>query len=370
MTQAPVMSLSKGVIPVGHALSMSSASNVPIYYTINGSDPRRPAGSDPSLSADAKIYDEAIVIETSREIRARAFNGTEWSALTEALFITGIPASANTLVISEIMYHASSGMDLDFIEVMNISTAKTIDLTNVRFTDGIRFTFPTGTTLAPLGRLVLVENEIAFAAHYGSAIHIAGQYTGKLDNGGEQIELLDWQGDVIKAFDYADSGKWPASADGEGSSLRLLTPLENPPHSDPESWSASSLIGGTPGGPDVFGFSGNPKSDLDGDGISRLLEYAFGFSDSVPNSDSMIRFALEGEFPSFSFQRALGTTDVTLWVEWSENLEQWESGEDFVRLVSEETNKDGTRTVVYRTTRSLKTAPTQFLRLRAEQIEP
>ena len=370
MTQAPVMSLSNGVIPVGHTLTMTSASNDPIYYTINGSDPRRPAGSDPSISADAKIYNEALGFETSSEIRARAFNGTEWSALTEALFITGIPASANTLVISEIMYHASSGTALDFIEVMNISTSKTIDLTNVRFTDGVGFTFPTGTTLAPLSRLVLVENEIAFTARYGSAINIAGQYAGRLDNGGEQIELLDWQGDMIKAFDYGNGGKWPVSADGEGSSLRLLTPLENPPHSNPEFWGASSLIGGTPGMPDVLGFSGNPEGDLDGDGISELFDYVFGFSDSVQNSDSMIRFAIEGEFPLFSFRRALGTTDVTVWVEWSEDLEQWESGEDFVRLVSEETNKDGTRTVVYRTTQSLTTAPTQFLRLRAKQIRP
>lgn len=264
------------------------------------------------------------------------------------------------------MYHAASGTALDFIEVMNISRTKTIDLTNVRFTAGISFTFPAGTTLAPLGRIVVVENEDAFKANYGSLIDSAGQYIGNLDNGGERIEILDWQGEVIKSFHYDDKGTWPASADGEGASLRLMKPLENLPHGEPEHWLASSVVGGTPGTPDDVGFSGDPAVDLDGDGIVALLEYVFGLSDSVPNSDSMIRFAIDGEFPTFSFQRDLGVTDVMIWVEWSEDLEQWESGEDFVQLVSEENNESGTTTVVYRTMKSLKATPTQFLRLLAK----
>jgi hypothetical protein len=228
------------------------------------------------------------------------------------------------------------------------------------------FTFPAGTTLAPLGRIVVVENEVAFEANYGSMIDLAGQYTGKLNNGGERIEILDWQGQVIQSFNYNDNGKWPKSADGRGASLTLMTPLENPSHDEPEHWRASSVVGGTPGIPDDVGFRGDPTADHDGDGIVAFLKHVFGFSDSVPNSDSMIRFTTDGEFPVFSFQRDTDVTDVTIWVEWSEDLDQWESGEDYVQLVSEENTEEGAITVVYRTTKSLKSTPTQHLRLLAK----
>ncbi|MDA7867138.1 lamin tail domain-containing protein, partial [Verrucomicrobia bacterium] len=366
LTEAPILSRFTGVIPEGYPLTITAPSNETIYYTINGSDPRLPSESEPGISTDAQIYSDAVSLEATSEIKARVFNGTEWSALTEASLIVGTPSSASTLVISEIMYHAASGTALDFIEVMNISKTKVIDLTNVRFTTGISFTFPFGTTLAPLSRIVVVDSETEFKASYGSLIDIAGQYTGKLDNGGERIEILDWQGEVIKSFDYDDDGKWPSSADGGGASLRLKTPRQNPPHGKPEHWLASSVVGGTPGMPDDVSFSGDPSVDLDGDGIVALLEYVFGLSDSVPNSDSMIRFSIDGEFPTFSFQRDLGVTDVIIRVEWSKDLEDWESGEDFVQLVSEEINEDGTVTVVYRTMKSMDSTPTQFLRLLAK----
>ena len=125
------------MIPEGYPLTITAPSNETIYYTINGSDPRLPSESEPGISTDAQIYSDAVSLEATSEIKARVFNGTEWSALTEASLIVGTPSSASTLVISEIMYHAASGTALDFIEVMNISKTKVIDLTNVRFTTGI-----------------------------------------------------------------------------------------------------------------------------------------------------------------------------------------------------------------------------------------
>jgi hypothetical protein len=61
--------------------------------------------------------------------------------------------TANNLVVSEMMYDpVESEIGVEFIELQNISQSETIDLTQVAFTAGINYIFPTSTTLAPGGR--------------------------------------------------------------------------------------------------------------------------------------------------------------------------------------------------------------------------
>jgi hypothetical protein len=54
-----------------------------IYYTTDGSDPRQPGGG---ISDQAVLYTEAIPLFDSLSVRARAYDGVQWSALSEALF--------------------------------------------------------------------------------------------------------------------------------------------------------------------------------------------------------------------------------------------------------------------------------------------
>ena len=84
--------------------------------------------------------------------------------------------------------------DFEFVELRNISE-ETFSLEGVRFNDGIEFDF-TGsavTSLAPGQFVLVVQNADAFTMRYGEALAgiIAGEYDGKLSNGGEQVSLID-----------------------------------------------------------------------------------------------------------------------------------------------------------------------------------
>ncbi len=134
--------------------------------------------------------------------------------------------------------------DFEFIELMNLGPA-TLALGNARFITGIGYTFTNGATLGAGQRLILARNRAAIARRHGTNVLVHGLYTGKLDNAGEQLVLVDQSGAVILDFTYNDSGDWPAAADGIGSTLEILDPNGN--YNDPFNWQASPETGGTPG---------------------------------------------------------------------------------------------------------------------------
>jgi hypothetical protein len=179
-------------------------------------------------------------------IKARARTGGEWSALSDATF--GVTPVSENLRVTELMYHPKTA-DTEFIELQNIGV-DAIELTKVRFTDGVDFSFPS-VTLAPGEVLVVVENEAAFAAKYpGFSGIIAGQYSGRLSNGGETIELRDATDAVIQTFAYQDN--WYPSTDGDGYSLTIVDPVADPGQwNQPDGWLPSSSKGGSPGEGDV-----------------------------------------------------------------------------------------------------------------------
>ena len=139
------------------------------------------------------------------------------------------------LRVTELMYHASQGSNFDYIELQNIGD-DALDLTGVRLNDGVDFTF--GPMILDPGRhVVVVDNLASFRSAYGTGIDIAGEYSGSLSNGGEQIVLqlpkpLDA---AILRFAYSD--KWHPATDGGGSALEIKNPLAHPATwNDPESW--------------------------------------------------------------------------------------------------------------------------------------
>jgi len=85
---------------------------------------------------------------------------------------------------------------------------------------------------------------VAFAARYGVpvGVEVLGPYDGRLDNGGEKLELSK-PGDVdedgrhyirIDRVVYNDGGDWPDSADGGGMSLERIDPTAY--GNDPVNW--------------------------------------------------------------------------------------------------------------------------------------
>lgn len=162
--------------------------------------------------------------------------------------LTGPTAQAilpGNLVITEIMYHPPEGSDLEFVELANVGTAP-LNLAGAQFVDGISYTF--GEVWLEPGELIVVAaNPAALAArHADRNFRIApGAFSGRLDNAGERLTLVDALGLEVFNFAYSDGGGWPGRADGHGSSLERAD-LEIDP-GRPEAWEASTLIGGSPG---------------------------------------------------------------------------------------------------------------------------
>ncbi|MGI9242390.1 MAG: lamin tail domain-containing protein, partial [Verrucomicrobiales bacterium] len=247
----------------------------------------------------------------------------EWSALNAAFFsIDTAPADASNLVISEIHYRpedpsdplelAVSGDrdDYEFIELENIGD-QALDLSGLRFSAGIDYTFPPQSLLESGGRVILVRDTEAFAVRY-PGVTPAGEYGGRLSNDGELVELVDADGAILRRFAYNDQLPWPTAPDGDGLSLVLVAPLTNPDHAQASSWRPSVNLGGSPGESDATAFSGDPAS---------LLEYALGSSEGSPVAGFI---EIEGLiYPAFTIERNHAADDAVVAVEYSTDLIVW-----------------------------------------------
>ncbi|WP_341407358.1 lamin tail domain-containing protein [Luteolibacter soli] len=258
-----------------------------------------------------------------RKLRARALSGATWSAMTEATFLLDTdPASPSNLAISEIHYHPADpspseitagfedGSDFEFVELLNTSN-RYVDLDGVYFYGAVSFNFTgaaTGRTLAPGARVLVVGNLDAFQHRYGNNLPVAGHYSGKLDNAGENLILYTPGDSVIRSVNYDDASPWPTAADGTGVSLVRRHPTEPAGDNDPEGWAVSGAIGGSPGTADVFApgtfdawttatftpaqlaasATSGPSADPDGDGRSNVEEYAFATQPLVPDQPDVI----------------------------------------------------------------------------------
>ncbi|MEX0643385.1 MAG: lamin tail domain-containing protein, partial [Pirellulales bacterium] len=157
-----------------------------------------------------------------------------------------------SVVINEIMYHPdpASGSEADFewVELYNQMSID-MDISGWRLEGAIQYTFAEGTVILGHGvpgngYMVIASNPTALAGI--GATHIAsGSFTGRLDNSGEEIRLVNRDGRLISVVEYSDSGPWPVGPDGSGFSLAKLDQFSA--SSDPASWRASRQVNGTPG---------------------------------------------------------------------------------------------------------------------------
>ncbi|MCP4450826.1 MAG: hypothetical protein GY809_05150, partial [Planctomycetes bacterium] len=193
------------------------------------------------VSLSAMPYHGPVALNESALVTARILDNGQWSACHEAFFSVGL----EELRITELMYHPVTP-GTEFIELQNVG-ADTINLDRVRLTQGIDFTF-SGLRLAPQERVLVVQDLTAFSATYDTVdLRLAGQYSGKLDNGGEPIELQDGIGGVLSQFSYRDS--WDKATDGRGYSLTVIDPVNTDPSAwgKKATWQSSALPGGSPG---------------------------------------------------------------------------------------------------------------------------
>lgn len=205
----------------------------------------------------------ALKIGAAYRIRVRMQDATgrwsHWSAPLE--FITTDPLvpfpQKDWLRITEIMYFPEGNADLEFVELQNVGPVA-VSLDGLAFTNGIEFDFSDGPVqeLLPGEILVVVQNAAVFESHHqGKDILVAGEYSGQLENAGEQIALT--YGGNTSIHDFAYAAEWYPAASGGGFSLTIDNP-EGPLSAwgQKEGWRESSLMGGTPGEPDGGGMPG------------------------------------------------------------------------------------------------------------------
>ena len=170
---------------------------------------------------------------------------------TDNLRITEILYNPADPTASELAAGLDNNDDFEFIEIYNPSTTGAINLNGVQLVGGVEFDF--GNVNLPAGeRGVIVRNEAAFEARYGTGITVLGQYTGGLNNGGETVAISDSAGVEITSVTYNDGGLWSVAADGNGASLVLDSDnTSNELLGKYYSWRASVEFGGTPGAASV-----------------------------------------------------------------------------------------------------------------------
>ena len=277
------------------------------------------------------------------------------------------------LVVSEIYYNPS-GQDesTEFIELLNVGNSS-LDLSGTRFTAGVDFTFPEGTTLASNERVLVVANRTSFETAFGLGLNIAGEFENGtvLSNGGELITLLNTTGGIVRSFTYDDSTPWPKQTDGDDFSLVLLNPADLPDHKLATSWRASSHPGGNPGTSDICpAFAGDINADSDHDGIPALIEHFLGTSDGA-SDDTRNVFQVGSisdggqTYPTFEVTYKVGTDDVQASAYRSPNLQSWSNTPDDIVVQSHTSNEDGTATIIWRSTETIFETPRQFFQLRA-----
>lgn len=195
-------------------------------------------------SADRSAVLDAVRVQG--ELRGRTTDGGPWCFPREAT-----PAAPNLIdvtedvVINEIQYHRAprsregdpvTARSEEWIEIYNRGAVE-VDLGGWQLVDAVAYEFPPGTVLAPDSWLVIAGDAEALRADHAD-IEVVGDFSGRLDNGGDRILLLDARGNPADEVRYFDGGRWPAGSDGGGSSLELRDPRAD--NGAAETWAASS----------------------------------------------------------------------------------------------------------------------------------
>ncbi len=259
--------------------------------------------------------------------------------------------------------------DFEFIELLNTG-ATALDLAGAKFTEGLDFVFPAGTTLAAGARLLLAADPAAFAARYGSSLAPLGPYTGRLSNAGETLHLVDVTGESILEFAYNDV--WYPAAESLGHSLVVLDPAATPYNEwDKKTrWGVSLQKGGTPGAAtsgtamlfEVWQLGeftaaerdddliSGPLANPNDDSLNNLLAYAFAGrarSGSEHLYPDAVTVTHAGEsYPALTFRRPKDALDLTWQLESSSDGSTWTPAVSVV--VSTIDQSDGTETLTLR----------------------
>jgi len=303
----------------------------------------------------------------------------DYLRISEIHFAPADPSAAELAVLPD-----AEGADFEFVELVNLGPEE-LDLTGVRFIDGVAFSFPNGASLPSGERLVVTRDPAAFALRHGSGRPLVfGPWTGKLDNDGESIELVDASGETILRFAYNDT--WFPAAESLAHSLVVRDPAGTgfDLWGEPETWAISAQAEGSPlSGDDSYpqwlaaeftpaeiadpALTG-PDVDLDGNGFGTFMSYALGLDPRSPEPWKYPSFEIVTDGGErdlrYTFRRRKHAIDLTYRVMVSADLHEWTE----TTVISGEVvdNLDGTETVTIRDTVPAGSIGRRFMRLVVE----
>ena len=168
---------------------------------------------------DVVIPRTVVAAGRTYRVRAKYRNAvgtwSHWSApveftTAEAMMPSGV---ATNLRVTEFMYHPTRDGGFEFVEFQNI-VRESLDLEAVALDGGIDFSFAGASPLPPGPFVVVVNNRAVFERAYdATSLRIAGEYRGRLSNGGDLVELTHGS-ELVLSFVYDDA--WYPSTDGSG----------------------------------------------------------------------------------------------------------------------------------------------------------
>ncbi len=340
----------------------------------------------------------SIAVRENRNYRTRVRhqdNTGRWSRWSAASAFTtsapGIQPLLQHLAISEIMYDPApanaaealagwTSQDFEWIELENRSSSLTLDLSEVRFTNGVNVDLAPGTSLTPGARCLVVRSRAAFTLRHGAGIPVAGEFSSsRLDNAGEPLKLSFGGGVPIREFRYDDDAPWPEGAKSTGCSISFVNGVSLSSQGDGLLWRA---VPATPGATNVFpqGWNAWLKSnfdpadsdyalrsaagaDPDGDGAANMVEYVLGSSPGSAGSVGALEVSTikvgDSSYVAISY---IFRTDVTVKHEGSAQLGPWSPLT--MTEVSRTALPDGSERVTLRESSPVSSHPARFLRLK------
>jgi len=127
------------------------------------------------------------------------------------------------VMISEIMFNPAVP-GAEFVELFNTASNYTFDLSGWKF-NGLSYTFPGGSFIAPRSFLVLARDRSVFSTAYGPSLAVFDTFSGTLQTDGETLSLI--KPGVTPATDlvvdrvrYEASAPWSVTPPGTSLQLR------------------------------------------------------------------------------------------------------------------------------------------------------
>ncbi len=221
----------------------------------------------------------------------------------------GPPAEARQydVVINEIHYDPPEGGSLEFIELRNTRDER-INIGGWELTSGVRHAFAPGTIIPAGGYLVICRSPIELARHFEIPQEALVVWFGAaLSDGGEKVELVDWNAAVVDSVTYDDDVPWANGADGRGASLQRI--CADGESNSPANWSGEEDEGPTPLAANVREQCPAPSFPAPRIAINEINYHPAGFQSDVDEREEYIELVNTTDAPidldGYGFSRGI-----------------------------------------------------------------